>query len=358
MLIVVYNGNTFPHSGNSFISQFLRDRSDAAILLPVAINPAAKTPPTAAETIKALEYDHAAKGSTGRLAHRVGAMLGLRVQGRDSKIFISYRASDGQAIATQLHAHLVGLGHHSFLDEAKEIDGETAILPGSPVQKEIDAALEEANLVLLLDTPAAPSSRWIKHEIDTAGSLLLPILPICLRDKGESKKGPRFSSLRALQRWVDLPTLNATAKLPLSASQLEQIVTDAEQYLCEIFQRKCRVPYIVKKEFVSHGFAWRELDKRLLIFESSKRAHPRVLTKVISHCSIFEPDYSPAIKSFGVFLKATARRNHSLFIYDGELLPEWQTEEIVVSNDDEMIILHHTELAALIDKNFTTLAAA
>jgi hypothetical protein len=197
-----------------------------------------------------------------------------------------------------------------------------------------------------------------KHEVDTADSLLLPILPICFRDRGDTKNGPRFPSLRALQRWVNLQTPDATAKPTLDASQLDEIVRAAEQYLCEIFQRKCRVPFLVREEFISHGFAWKELDKRLLIFESSKRAHPRVLTKVLSHCSIFDPNYSPALKRFGVFLKAAARCNHSLFIYDGELLPAWQLEEIVAANDDEMFILHHTELAALIDTNFTALAAA
>ena len=47
------------------------------------------------------------------------------------------------------------MGHRAYLDEAKEIDGETAILPGNPVQAEIDKALNDANLVLLMDTPDA-----------------------------------------------------------------------------------------------------------------------------------------------------------------------------------------------------------
>jgi hypothetical protein len=46
-------------------------------------------------------------------------------------------------------------------------------------------------------------------------------------------------------------------------------------------------------------------------------------------------------------------------LYDGELLPALQLREIVESNrDEQLIILHHQELAALIDSNFTNFAAA
>jgi len=270
LLIVVYNGKEFPAAGNSFITQYLKERSPSATVLPVAIEAAARKPPDAAAEFKALEYDAAAEGPTGRLANRVGGMLGLRVQSRDSKIFISYRATDGAAIATQLHNHLVGLGHHVFLDEAKEIDGETRIIPGSRVQTQIDDALGQSNCVLLIDTPSAPDSRWIMREVETAESLLLPILPICFRDKGDPKQGPRFKSLLALQRWVQLQRPDATEDPPLSASQLDHIVSEAEEYLCDIFKRKCRVPFIVEKEFASRGFAWHVLDQRLLMFASTK----------------------------------------------------------------------------------------
>jgi hypothetical protein len=326
------------------------------MLLPVATDAASKTPPKAAAVIKALEYNHAAEGPRGRLANRVGGMLGLRVQGRDSKIFISYRATDGTAIAQQLHAHLESLGHSPFLDEAIEIDGETKILPGTPVQEQIDKALAGANLVLLIDTPAAPHSLWIKHEVDTANALLLPILPICFRDVGDPSKAPRFRSLAALQRWVQLQSPDATADPPLNNDQLDQIVIEAETYMCELFRRKCRVPYIVEKEFLDRGFAWKALDKRLLMFESSKSQSLRLQTKVLSHCSVFDPIYTPAMKRFGAFLQETERANYSLFIYDGELLPGPQLQEIIEAREDpEIIILHHQELATLIDSNFTVL---
>jgi hypothetical protein len=311
-----------------------------------------------AEAIKALEYDSSAKGPRGRLANRVGGMLGLRVLGRDSKVFISYRATDGAAIAKQLYSYLESIGHRVFLDEAREFDGETNILPGSPVQMQINEALEKANLVLLIDTPSAPASPWIKHEIDTADALLLPILPLCFRDKDDKKIGPRFPSLVALQRWVSVQRPDPAHTRPLSISQLDDIVNEAETYLCEIFQRKCRVPFIVEKEFVSRGFAWIVLDKRLLMFESSKNLTSRVHTRVLSHCSVFDPTYGPALKRFAVFLNSTARSNYSLFIYDGELLSEPILKEIAEAQSEPVIILHHQELATLIDSNFTTMVAA
>jgi len=358
LLIVIYKGKAFPAAGNMFITKYLRERSDTAMLLPVAVDPKSRTPPEAAAAIKALQYDDASKGPSGRLANRVGGMLGLRLQGRDGKIFISYRATDGTAIAEQLHAHLKSLGYSPFLDVAREIDGETTILPGSPVQKQLDEALANANLVLLIDTPSAPASRWIKHEVETADAILLPILPIVFRDTSDPKPGPRFPSLLALQRWVRLQRPAETDNPPLSASQLDQIVNETETYLCEIFKRKCRVPFIVEKEFVSHGFIWRVLDKHLLMFQSSRTRSPRLRTKVLSHCSIFDQIYAPAIKTFRAFLKEKARPNYSLFIYDGNLLPDPQMEDLAEAQEDSLIILHHQELAPLIDSNFTKLGVA
>src|ERR1022692_1403225 len=249
LLITVFDAAPFPDSGNQFIAQYLNQRGDDAMLLPVALDPASQKPPKPSEAIKALLYDSSAAGERGRLANRAGGMLGLRVQGRHTKLFISYRAADGSTIAEQLNAHLRGIGYQTFLDQAKEFDGEPTILPGNAVQKEINEALSTASLVLLVDTPKAHESKWIRHEIDTADGLLLPVLPICFRDKSDSKKGTRFRSLLALGRWLLFQTPTA-GTAPLSGDQLNEIVSETEGYLCEIFRRKCRIPFLVKKEFI------------------------------------------------------------------------------------------------------------
>jgi hypothetical protein len=145
--------------------------------------------------------------------------------------------------------------------------------------------------------------------------------------------------------------------LRLSIAQLEQIASEADRYLCEIFRRKCRVPFLVEREFVSHGFAWTALDKRLLIFQSSKVQSVRLSTRVLSHCSIFDQIYGPALKRFADYLCTTDHANYSLFIYDGELLSALQLQELA-ENQQEVIILHHQELATLIDSNFTKLGTS
>jgi hypothetical protein len=354
LLVVVYEGKTFPAAGNEFIEKFIAERGDKALLLPVAIDLSVPQPPNAAAAIKALPFNSAAKGIDGRLVSRVGGMLGLRLQARDSKIFISYRAVDGSKIAKQLHTHLTSLGYSPWLDEAVELDGHSAILPGSPVQSQIDDALEKASLVLLLDTPSAPQSIWIRHEVDTADAMLVPILPVCFRNAEDPKKGPRFRSLVALQRWISVPNPPVSLDPPLSPSQLDDIVEEIETYLCDIFRRKCRVPFIVQKEFVTKGYDWSVCDKALLMFESSKNGG-RVRTRIISHCSIFDQIYGPAITRFRRFIDTAGSLNYSLFIYDGDLLTNIELEDVIEDHDGKVIVLHHQELSSLIASNFSNL---
>lgn len=358
LLVVFFKDTSFPSTGCEYVANYLKARNDAGRVLPIATGTSSRVPPEPISSLKALQYGPDSAGVNGRIVHRVGAMLNLRLQGRDAKIFLSHRASDGAKIAAQLHRHMVEVGYRPWLDEAKDIDDDTMILPGTPVQNEIDKALAEASLVLLLDTPAAPQSRWIKHEIDSADGLLVPILPICFRSSSDKKIGPRFQSLLALQRWVALPLPDVTSDIPLTDGQLEQITREAEEYLCEILRRKCRVPFLVQKEFQSKGFSWNVLDSHRLMYRSSKSRGPRLTTEVLNHCSIFDQIYAPALKAFCGFLHGAPWAHHPLFVYDGELLPEVELLEIIQSLPDErVIILHHQELAALIASDFTVLGS-
>jgi hypothetical protein len=354
LLIVLYDGSQFPEIANEYVKTFLQNRPDTALILPVAVNPAFPVPPGAVSDYKALPLEGDSLGSNGRLTRRAGAMLGMRVQGRNSKVFISYRATDGRRIADQIYEHLVKLGHKPYLDEAKELDGHTKILPGEPVQQEIENALAEASLVLLVDTPDSYTSKWIKEEINTADGMLVPVLPIAFRRKDDKKKGPRFRALLNLQRWIDMPFADAPAQTVLSDEDLDKIASEVETYICDIFTRKCRVPFLVEKYFKDAGYDWHALDRPLLMFSSHKQFAKRLRTTVYSHCSIFDQIYDPARQRFKSFLKTQPPSNHDLFVYDGELLSTDDLKEF----DDDIIVLHHQELTVLLASHFTKLGDA
>lgn len=355
LLIVLYDESGISISGNKYVRDFLDARRERALILPVAFNSKFPVPPASASAFKALSFDENSLGPDGRLIRRVGAMLGLCLQGRSTKIFISYRAKDGSEIAEQIYQHLLSLGHNPWRDEAQELDGYTKILPGVSVQQEIEEALSGASLVLLLDTPKAPESKWIKEEIDTANGMLIPILPIVFRTNGEGRKGPRFRALLSLQRWVDMPYEEPSAKTILSAAELDTITSEIESYLCDIFVRKCRVPFLVEKSFRDAGYDWHPLDHTLLMFKSYQRFVRRIDSTVLSHCSIFDQIYDPARIRFKKFLQTQPSANHSLFVYDGEL---WAEEDLDDYLNDGMIVLHHQELSALLASNFTKLGDA
>jgi hypothetical protein len=357
LLLILFDTNVFPHPGNKLIDDFMLQRGRRALVLPIAINPAQRRPPPSAENIKALPYNNEAKGESGRLIKRIGGMLGLRLQGRDSKIFISYRATDGTLIADQIYSHLSAIGHSPWQDQAIELDGDTKILPGSEVQVQIDDVLASASLVLLIDSPMAHESKWIRHEVETADSMLIPILPICFKSPFEVRKGPRFRSLLLLQRWVEIDNVDIHNANPLSNDQLERVVLEIETYLCEIFRRKCRVPFIVEKEFLHYGFDWTVKDKPLYMFGSVK-VGGRLSTTIISHCSIFDQIYKPSMQRFRKYVNQSDKANYSLFIYDGDLLSDEELANMLGNDEGEVVVLHHQELSSLISSNFKNLGTS
>ena len=351
LLIVLFDENTFPEQADEFVRSFLANRRETALILPLAVNNLFPIPPGAASDYKALPFDREALGPYDHLTRRVGAMLGLRLQGRNTKLFISYRAVDGTQIAKQIETYLNGLGYKSWRDEARELDGYTSILPGEPVQQEIEAALTEASLVLLLDTPESINSRWIAEEINTADGMLIPILPVVFRTKSDKWKGPRLRTLFNLQRWVDMPFADAPAQTMLSAHELDTITQEIETYLCDIFIRRCRVPFLVENSFRGAGYDWTTLNKTLSMYKSCRANNPRFRTTVHSHCSVFSEVYAPALEKFRMFLSSQPNANHALFIYDGDLLPFHEIESYF---DGYVNVLHHQEVSALLASNFVS----
>ena len=203
LLIVIYSKAEYPKSGKSFIHEY-REFDKNGFILPIAARyESNKVPPEPITDIKAIIYnDQALKGIT----RRVGAIMGLRLRHDDSKIFISYHTTDGSEIAQELNNFLQFHGFQTWLDKAKDPDGEEPIQAGENVQDVIEKNLKEANLILLIDTPDATKSRWIQKEIDIALSEGIPVYPVYIRLTGDRHRKPRFNALANLSRWFPIDT--------------------------------------------------------------------------------------------------------------------------------------------------------
>ena len=357
LLIVPFDDQPPPPAGQEFLIRETGRSAGGRSILPVALLPSHPAPPGSIEHLKALPWDDTAKGPKGRLVRRVGAMLGLKLRNRDQTIFVSYRTADGSAAAVQIERFFKDNGYQVWRDEAHdESDDETSIPPGQDVQKVIEKNLARADLLLLLDTPDASASRWIKLEVDLANGQLIPVLPLLFLRPKERQRISRFRSLATLQRGCELRAELDGSVPPLNDDELAHVLAETEDYLADIFRRKLRVPFLVEKEFTNRGFQWNSRDH--LIYEALRRRRGLLInTRVFSHCAhlegIYDPSLAALIKHFG---SVEPRANYAFYIYDGQLIPRPQIEEISASarieDSTDVVILHYQELATVLQDSF------
>lgn len=77
------------------------------------------------------------------------------------RVFISYRRVETLPVALQLFDRLTHEGFEAFLDRF-------SIPPGFDFQRRLSQELEDKSMILLLDSPSVPKSRWTQHEINYA----------------------------------------------------------------------------------------------------------------------------------------------------------------------------------------------
>jgi hypothetical protein len=355
LLIVLFDTDKFEGPEVEFLAREARSRP----VLPVALSSTHKGPPKPLDGIKALGWYDKSHDPMSKLLNRVGSLVGLKLRSRDQSVFVSYRASDGTFLAEQVETLLKEHGYRVWRDESRdEFDDEAKILAGEDVQGTIDKNLLSASALVLLDTPQAPSSRWIKIEVDRANGQFIPVFPVLVLAPNERCRVSRFRSLTTLQSGCDFRLANDISSFELSPPDREKILAELENYLCTIFRRRLRVPFLVEKEFTSRGYEWTNRDQ--FVYEALRRSNGQLRTRVFSHCSYFEGIYDPALLAFVQHLEATKpRSNYSLYVYDGTLIPETQIEDIRRSarleEATDIIILHHEEVKNLLNSNFQRL---
>jgi hypothetical protein len=106
-----------------------------------------------------------------------------RLGGTDHRLFISYRRTDAQVVAEQLHDAFVHKGFQVFLDRFVGP-------PGRAFPQELSEELGDKGVVLVIESPRVTHSPWTLAEVALAVRLRLGLFAVRLPG------GPRFSLVR------------------------------------------------------------------------------------------------------------------------------------------------------------------
>jgi len=153
------------------------------------------------KTLNAVGWDQGTAPGE-RALDSIRKLLGLTPFKDDCRVFISYRRSDGAAVARALYAHLSDKGYRAFLD-TETLEG------GVAVQAAIHAAIPERDFLLLVNSPDAYGSTWVQEEIEVALNRQVTVLVLDLPG------AQRFPLLR------DLPGLPWDAADPDRLARVE-----------------------------------------------------------------------------------------------------------------------------------------
>ena len=280
MLIVVYGSAKLPQSAKDYIAAFRKAHGTGAFIIPVALDAANLIPPAPISGIKAILFSGDAE-SLGKIRKEVGVRLGLALRPGRRKIFISYRASDGKQIASNLNDRLKNDGFDPWLDEAKE-----NLNLGDDVQETIHDHIKDAAMVLVVDTPDAPQSDWMFEEINGAIARMISILPVII---GNNDKLSRFRSLASLRRRA-LAKLGGVDGGSVADAEWVAVRAEIDEVLLSGYRRRLELLSRAQEEFESRHYEWSELDRDLRMYKALRKFRvdpelPMPLT-VLSHCSI------------------------------------------------------------------------
>jgi hypothetical protein len=168
----------------------------------------------------------------------------------------------------------------------------------------------------------------------------------------------RFMLLQSLRRQA-LVKQNGLDASPLSDAEWLAVLREIEEVLICAYRRRLLILARAQTTFEKSGYNWQVVDERLRMYKADKKAlMPRVI--VLSHCSVHDITYLPALKAYWDYLKSykeLASVNQRLCIYDRDRVLSQAEIETLISNVPEMnvIVAHYNELELLVASNFTTL---
>lgn len=97
----------------------------------------------------------------------------ILLAGEERRVFISYATSDGTALAERLAGILNAQRYDVFLDRFR-------LAPGVDFYERIEDELVDKAMVVVVETPGALASPWVRYEVNTAITARLGVVALNL----------------------------------------------------------------------------------------------------------------------------------------------------------------------------------
>lgn len=241
-----------------------RSLAAGAVLLPIALDEVSRIPPAPASVVQSFDaVDHLRRrelhtGDIEIAGQAFGREAIARLQPTCSqgrlRVFICHRRSDGEQLASWVDGQLAVRHEGVFRDLVDIQVGEVA-------QDVIEEALDTADAVLFLDTPAAGESVWIQHELSAALRRRIPV--VWLRVGNEEGRVPLVCR-PADEPHLSIPNLGAET----ASDVVDQVLHAAFVMSREVVSRSLEAFRSVQVAAAQHDVLLNVLDQRRLIFEA------------------------------------------------------------------------------------------
>lgn len=343
-----------------------------ARILPLAPKKERLPPAAPLHRLVGMSADDLSDDKVNEIATCVLINTALTVSSRKRSVFISYRQWDGTAVAERLAQRLKERGLFVWRDRERDPDHMTLITPGSDAQKTIEQAILQQSLVLLIDSPSAPKSYWVREEVGMSFGYLLPILPIVIEDeKGTENpvppKGGRFLEVRSMGKEVRLSSAALGDATHQTADELvDEKIDEIERLIIDILvghlRSRRRLVEDSERRFIEQEFSWADwetisdlaraqgITNVRLLFKAEKSGISRVKKRYLVRCS----PYGVLIKNTVQGLTDTFRKSatdgwpfqYALLIHNALAYEDDIASVVDPSCADYVIVLRPYEIAA------------
>jgi len=297
-------------------------------LLPISLDRNRRRPPCPIDGLKSRSWPEDQED----ILASISACLGLALRPGKNKVFVSYREADGKRSAELVENALSKNGFVTWRDESKSKFDEPNLPLGAEVQDEIAEHLSSASAMVLIDTPRAEESQWVRLEVEIAVGKMIPIFPIVLHDASIDTAVSRFRIIESLHRRAVVQSEYVGDNLVLPESELPRIVLQIEKYLQRVYQNRVVHLRELERFLVSRNWSFSRNDQLPHLHSGRVRQATRMLS-LLACCSFEDQVFAPRLRKFvdGMAELAGLRQmfNCNYYLYPGKTLPDRDLFEIL-----------------------------